>query len=59
MSEFDPKRPAVLHDRLNDKTITWTGDDAEHFRTYAVYEEDGTVGWDGLILDGWNTVLVS
>ena len=53
MSEFDPSKPAVLHDSLNDKMIPWIGDDEAHYRERALNQKDGTVHWDGLILDGW------
>jgi hypothetical protein len=52
MSEFDPTRPAFVHDELNDKVIEWQPDWAEHYREHAILEGD-KVGWDGLILDGW------
>ncbi len=53
MSEFDPTIRAVVHDRLNDKSFDWDPDWAGHYRVYAVSEPDGSVGWDGRILDGW------
>ena len=54
MSTFDPAKPAIVHDRLNDRQFEWKPDlFAENYREYAVYDRDGTVGWDGLILDGW------
>jgi hypothetical protein len=57
MSTFDPSQPAILHDMLNDKIIPWSGQDAAQFQQYAKYEADGTVEWDGLVLDGWGNVL--
>ena len=59
MSEFDPSQPAILHDALKDQIIPWAGlsEDVEHFRKYAIYDTNGTVAWDGLILDGWGEPL--
>jgi hypothetical protein len=54
MSSFDPKRPSMVHDRLNDKMFVWDVEWAEHFGKYAVYNPEGTVEWDGLMLDGWH-----
>ncbi len=53
MNTFDPTRPATVHDRLNDKTIEWKPEWAEHYREHAIVDGE-TVGWDGLILDGWH-----
>jgi hypothetical protein len=57
MREFDPSKSAVLHDTLNDRMIPWTGEDEAHYREHAIRNKDGTVGWDGLILDGWVEAL--
>lgn len=57
MSGFDPSRPALVHDRLNDRTIDWQPERyLEHFRRYAHLDfdpEKGLAEWDGLLLDGW------
>jgi hypothetical protein len=53
MTEFDPTKQAFLHDKLNDKVLDWKSEWAEHYRQYAIFESNGNVGWDGLILDGW------
>ncbi len=59
MSEFDPAKPAILHDALNDQIITWTADkeDVEHWREHAVPHAEGVIAWDGLLIDGWGNVL--
>lgn len=59
MSTFDPTQPAILHDRLNDKIITWLAEEdmIANYREYATLDEEGLVSWDGLILDGWGNVL--
>jgi hypothetical protein len=54
MSEFDPARPALVHDQLNDDTFEWLLEEwREHYARYAQKFEDGLVAWDGLLLDGW------
>jgi hypothetical protein len=57
MSAFDPTQPAILHDRLNDKIVTWTGDLSEHWVEWARTERDGVVAYDGVLFDGWANVL--
>jgi hypothetical protein len=57
MSEFDPSQPAILHDKLNDIIITWTGELHANFKATAIVRPDGIVEWDGRLLDGWGNVL--
>lgn len=59
MSTFDPTQPAILHDALNDQIISWLAEPEQiaSFREYALLQQDGTVMWDGAILDGWGNVL--
>jgi hypothetical protein len=61
MFEFDPTRPALVHDELNDRTFEWKPEGAE---SYGKALDDsrrwgsvGKVEWDGLILDGWRPLL--
>jgi hypothetical protein len=57
MREFDPDRPARLHEVLNDKVITWRTGRAHEWRRHAVVNAvDGSVSWDGLIFDGWEPI---
>jgi len=53
MREFDPTKPALVHDALNDRTFKWKPEFAESYRKNAKVEGKGIVGWDGLRLDGW------
>jgi hypothetical protein len=53
MSEFEPTKPAVLHDQLNDKMVAWTGEDVASWRAYSNPHRAGVVEWDGLLFDGW------
>lgn len=57
MSSFDPTGPAILHDRKDDRIVTWTGEHAADFRQWSVPLEDGSVEWRGNIFDGWGNVL--
>lgn len=58
MSEFDPTRPALVHDQLNDQTFRW--DSERHGRDWQRSEptpwRSGVIEWDGLLLDGWMPV---
>ena len=57
MKDFDPSQPAVLHDRISDDIVAWSGEEAGAFRRSAVAQPDGTVAWNGMLLDGWGNVL--
>ena len=57
MRDFDPSEPAVLHERLTDSVVTWTGDEAQAFREAAIVHPDGSVEWNGYLFDGWGNVL--
>jgi hypothetical protein len=53
MSTFDPDKPCKVHDRLNSRTVDWRTGWAEQYRQSARTDQvDGTVHFDGLILDG-------
>ena len=54
MVQFDPAQPAILHDTLNEKWVSY--DPARHeanYREYAREHEPGVWNWDGLLIDGW------
>lgn len=54
MAEFDPSKPAEVHDKLIDQIISWEPD--QHRASYEKYGHrlaDGVIAWDGLLLDGW------
>ena len=54
ISEFDPSRPAMVHDQLNDMTFHWRPEEyRDHYERYARDHAPGIVEWDGLLLDGW------
>jgi len=54
MSEFDPSRPALVYDQLNDETFAWLPDrHGIDYRRYAKPHSDEVVAWDGLLLAGW------
>jgi len=57
MGTFDPAEPAILHDRRSDKIVTWDGERHEHYRRNCQPKPDGTVEYDGMVLDGWGNVL--
>ncbi len=54
MKEFDPSAPAMVHDRLNDRTFEWSPASMQaNYRRYAVEVAPGVIEWDGWQLDGW------
>ena len=53
MSTFNPDMPSRVHDRLNDHTLDWRQEWADHYRRYANEHDTGVINWDGLLLDGW------
>ena len=54
MKEFDPAKPATVHDRLNDRSFEWRPKTMqENYEEYASPRADGVIEWDGLLLDGW------
>jgi hypothetical protein len=57
MRTFNPRQPAILHDRRSGRIETWTGDDAASFETESVVQPDGTVEWRDFQFDGWGNVL--
>ena len=56
MSEFDPTKRAMVHDKLSGNEFQWQPEWAEHYREHRVLEGRGVIGWDGLLLDGWVAV---
>jgi hypothetical protein len=55
MSTFDPSKPAMVHDRLNDRTFEWTPETMQaNDEQYAEPFASEIIGSDGLLLDGWS-----
>jgi hypothetical protein len=48
---IDPSQPAMVHDRLNDRTFEWSPDWLGNYRQYANEHSPGVIEWDGLLLD--------
>ena len=57
MKDFDPSEPAILHDRISDTIVTWSGEQAIAFQRSCFMREDGSVAWNGYEFDGWGNVL--
>jgi len=54
MTDCDPSKFALLHDKLNGTTIDW--DPHQHQANYEVHArqlEAGVIAWGGLLLDRW------
>lgn len=58
MLEFDPSKPALVHDRLNDAELRFEPElHQEHFTRYARPNfNPGVTEWDGRLLDKWKPV---
>jgi hypothetical protein len=53
MSEFDPSKPAVVHDMLNHLMFTWKPEWRDDYAESAVpSHNEGMMEWHGRILDG-------
>ena len=57
MNEFNPSEPAILHDRVSDTIITWTGDKGGEWKQYAKRHTVGIMEFEGYLFDGWGNVL--
>jgi hypothetical protein len=57
MKEFDPSTPAMVHDRLNDRTFEWKPEWQGKHDLSARKSGDGLILLDGLLLDGWQPVV--
>src|SRR4029453_9900643 len=58
MTEFDPSKPALVHDKLNDQVIDWEPE--RHGKDYKDGHCDfgnGVIEWDGLPLDRWKPAV--
>ena len=53
MSKFDPSAPAMVHDRLNDRTFEWKPEWRAAYEKHAARHAPGVIEFDGLLLDGW------
>lgn len=58
MWTFDAWRVCTIHDAVNDRILTWNPEWAPHYLQCAERLADGTVEWDGLLLDGWINLVV-
>jgi len=54
MKEFDPPKPAMMHDRLSDRTFEWKPAKCRRtLRSTPKRSDRMSSKWDGLLLDGW------
>jgi hypothetical protein len=57
MRTFDPTKPAMVHDELNDVMVEFDPTEHRaHYERYAVEDRPGVIEWDGRLLDGWMPV---
>jgi hypothetical protein len=57
MKDFDPAQPAILHDVVSDRIMTWDWKRADDFRKNAVTDRRGRIAWEDKLFDGWGNVL--
>jgi len=57
MKDFDASEPAILHDRVSGRIISWSGEEADDFVRRKIELDDGTVRWNEFVFDGWGNVL--
>jgi hypothetical protein len=57
MKDFDPSGPALLHDDLSGRIVTWDWTRSEDFWSLAVVQPDGRVIFEGHLFNGWDDVL--
>ena len=54
MAEFDPSKPALVHDKLDDRVIDWQPERYQrHYQAFAMLLAPGVIHWDDRLLDGW------
>jgi hypothetical protein len=54
MSEFDPTRPSMVHDWLNERMLDWDPVWAASYRECASNHAPGVIKWAGRLFDGWS-----
>ena len=57
MKDFDPTKPAILHDVVTDRIVTWDWKRADDFRKNAIHAGPGQLAWEDKLFDGWGNVL--
>ena len=53
MADFDPDKPSLVYDQMNDDLFEWQPEWADSYRQYATDIGDGIMNWDGLVLVAW------
>jgi hypothetical protein len=55
MRDFDPTKPARLHEQLNDRIDDWLGVAPDYWRGHAGWHDpaETVINFDGLLYDGW------
>jgi hypothetical protein len=58
MKDFDPTKPARLHDQLNDALYYWPGAAAADWLERASWHDhaETVVNFDALLFDAWQSV---
>jgi hypothetical protein len=54
MAEFDPSKPALVHDKLSGQVLDWQPERYQrHYQAFAMPLAPGVIHWDDRLLDGW------
>src|SRR5687768_6159140 len=53
MATFDPSRPCLVYDELNDELFAWQPEWQASYLKHVTPHCEGVVSWDGLLLAGW------
>jgi hypothetical protein len=58
MRDFDPTKPARLHEQLNDRIDDWAPITLEEWRRRMKWHDaaEMVMDWDGLLYDGWEPI---
>jgi hypothetical protein len=57
MQTFEPSRPAMVHDELNQQTFEWQPEWQSSYEQYGELDGRGISNWDGLLLNGWRPIV--
>jgi len=57
MNQFDPSRPALVHDMLKDQVFEWLPTWEQDYRRNAKAFRCGFISWNAKVLDGWQPLL--
>ena len=57
MRTFEPSRPSMVHDELNEQIFEWRAEWQSNYEQYGELDDRGVSNWDGLLLNGWRPIV--